>query len=132
MKYNMHNRQQNFKLKLAVISALSVYTLSASGSAFALGLGAIDVKSHLGQPLRATVKIQGAGELKGDGCFKLINDANLENVLNSANFKLSKILSKNSVLTLSGLILTARLVLPILPRHETHRNSRNSCFWFLS
>lgn len=51
--------------------------------------------------MRATVKIQGAGELKGDGCFKLINDANLENVLNSANFKLSKIVNNEAILTIS-------------------------------
>ena len=96
-----NNRQCNFKLKLAVISALSVYAFSASGSAFALGLGNIEVKSHLGQPLRATIKLQGASELKGDGCFKLISDANLENALGSANFKLSKIVNDEAILTVS-------------------------------
>ena len=96
-----NNRQCNFKLKLAVISALSVYAFSASGSAFALGLGNIEVKSHLGQPLRATIKLQGASELKGDGCFKLISDANLENALSSANFKLSKIVNDEAILTVS-------------------------------
>ena len=103
MEYNMqNNRQHNFKLKLAVISALSVYAFGASGGAFALGLGNIDVKSHLGQPLRATIKIQGASELKGDGCFKLINDTNLENALSSANFKLSKIVNDEAILTVSS------------------------------
>ena len=102
MQYNMqNNRQHNFKLKLAVISALSAYAFGASGSAFALGLGNIDVKSHLGQPLRATIKVQGANELKGDGCFKLISDANLENALSSANFKLSKIVNDEAILTIS-------------------------------
>ena len=96
-----NNRQINFKLKLAVISALSAYAFSASGSAFALGLGNIEVKSHLGQPLRATIKLQGASELKGDGCFKLISDANLENTLSSANFKLSKIVNDEAILTVS-------------------------------
>ena len=102
MQYNMqNNRQHNFKLKLAVISALSAYAFGASGSAFALGLGSIDVKSHLGQPLRATIKVQGANELKDDGCFKLISDANLENALSSANFKLSKIVNDEAILTIS-------------------------------
>ena len=102
MQYNMqNNRQHNFKLKLAVISALSAYAFGVSGSAFALGLGNIDVKSHLGQPLRATIKVQGANELKGDGCFKLISDANLENALSSANFKLSKIVNDEAILTIS-------------------------------
>ncbi len=64
--------QSNYKLKLAVFAALSIL----ANSAVALGFGNIDVKSHLGQPLRATIKIQGvndikAAELKGDGCFKL-------------------------------------------------------------
>ena len=96
-----NNRQCNFKLKLAVLSALSVYAFSATSSAFALGLGNIEVKSHLGQPLRATIKLQGASELKGDGCFKLISDANLENALSSANFKLSKIVNDEAILTVS-------------------------------
>jgi Tfp pilus assembly protein FimV len=98
----MHNNMQNnFKLKLAVISALSVYALSLPSSAFALGLGSIDVHSHLGQPLRATIKVQGAGELKGDGCFKLIGDSNLENAITNANFKLSKIVNDEAILTVS-------------------------------
>lgn len=97
----LNNRQHNFKLKLAVISALSVYALSLPSSAFALGLGNIDVKSHLGQPLRATIKVQGASELKGDGCFKLINDSSLENALSSARFKLSKIVNDEAILSVS-------------------------------
>ena len=102
MEYNMqNNRQHNFKLKLAVVSALSVYAFGASGSAFALSLGNIDVKSHLGQPLRSTIKVQGAGELKGDGCFKLIGDTNLENALSNANFKLSNIVNDEAILTIS-------------------------------
>ena len=96
-----NNRQCNFKLKLAVLSALSVYAFSATSSAFALGLGNIEVKSHLGQTLRATIKLQGANELKGDGCFKLISDGNLENALSSANFKLSKIVNDEAILTVS-------------------------------
>ena len=93
--------QNNLQLKLAVISALSAYALSASGSAFALGLGSIDVKSHLGQPLRATIKIHGASELKGDDCFRLIGDSDLENALTSANFKLSKIVNDEAILSVS-------------------------------
>ena len=96
-----NNRQHNFKLKCAVIAALSAYAFYLPGSAFALGLGNIEVKSHLGQPLRATIKIQGANELKGDGCFKLIGDANLENAITSANFKLSNIVNDEAILTIS-------------------------------
>jgi hypothetical protein len=98
----MHNNMQNnFKLKLAVISALSAYALSLPSSAFALGLGNIDVKSRLGQPLRATIMVQGANELKGDGCFKLIGDSNLENAITNAHFKLSNIVNDEAILTIS-------------------------------
>lgn len=111
MKYNMQNKMQSHmqnktKLKLAVISALSAYAFSLSGSAFALGLGNIDVKSHLGQPLRAIIKVQGISELKatdlkGDGCFRLISDSNLENAIANATFKLSNIVNDEAILTVS-------------------------------
>ena len=98
--------QSNVQLKLAVISALSAYAFSTSGSAFALGLGDIDVKSHLGQPLRATVKVQGindikAADLKGNGCFRLVSDSNLENALTTANFKLSKVVNDEATLSIT-------------------------------
>jgi hypothetical protein len=96
-----NHTQKKAKLKLAVISALSVYALSLPNSAFALGLGNIDVKSHLGQPLRATIKVHGASELKGDGCFKLIGDSNLENAITNAHFKLSNIVNDEAILTVS-------------------------------
>lgn len=94
--------QSNYKLKLAVFAALSIL----ANSAVALGLGNIDVKSHLGQPLRATIKIQGvndikAAELKGDGCFRLIGDTGLENALTNAHFKLSKIVNDEAILSVT-------------------------------
>ena len=94
--------QSNYKLKLAVFAALSML----ANSAVALGLGNIDVKSHLGQPLRATIKIQGvndikAADLKGDGCFRLIGDTGLENALTSAHFKLSKIVNDEAILSIT-------------------------------
>ena len=97
-----NNRQHNFKLKCAVIAA----AFCLPGSALALGLGNIDVKSHLGQPLRATIKIQGvndikAADLKGDGCFRLIGDTGLENALTSAHFKLSKIVNDEAILSIT-------------------------------
>ncbi len=94
--------QSNYKLKLAVLAALGMI----ANSAFALSLGNVDVKSHLGQPLRATVKIQGinelkAADLKDNGCFSLIDDANLENALTSAHFKLSNIVNDEAILTVT-------------------------------
>ena len=96
-----NNKQHNFKLKCTVIAALSAFAFGMPGSALALGLGNIDVKSRLGQPLRASIKIHGASELKGDDCFKLIGDANLENAISSAHFKLSNIVNDEAILTIS-------------------------------
>ena len=91
----------NYTLKQAVITALAILVIGAQNNAYALGLGNINVKSHLGQTLRASIKIQGASELKGEACFKVINDTNVENPINSANFKLSKIVGDSATLTIT-------------------------------
>jgi len=93
--------QSNFTLKQAVITALTILAFGAQNNALALGLGNIDVKSHLGQPLRASIKIQGASELKDSNCFKVINDSNVENQLNSANFKLSSVVDDVAILSVT-------------------------------
>jgi hypothetical protein len=93
--------QNNYTLKQAVITALTILAVGTQSQALALGLGNIDVKSHLGQPLRASIQIQGAGELKDSTCFKVMNDSNAENQLNSANFKLSKAVDDVSILTVT-------------------------------
>ncbi len=93
--------QNNYTLKQAVITALTMLAVGTQSQALALGLGNIDVKSHLGQPLRASIQIQGAGELKDSACFKVINDSSAENQLNSANFKLSKAVEDVAILTVT-------------------------------
>ncbi|MBC7755485.1 MAG: hypothetical protein H7Z20_02365, partial [Bdellovibrio sp.] len=110
---NLHiknNTHRNLTLKRAVVAALraTAFSMTAVGitafslptSAFALGLGNMDVKSSLGQPLRATVKIHGASELIGDNCFTLIGDDNLENAITSASFKLSNIVNDEAILSI--------------------------------
>ena len=104
-----NNTHRNLTLKRAVVAALRATALGVTAvgvtafivptSVFALGLGNMDVKSSLGQPLRATVKIHGASELKGDNCFTLIGDDNLENAITSANFKLSNIVNDEAILS---------------------------------
>ena len=94
----MHN---NYTLKQAVITALAILALGAQNNAYALGLGNINVKSHLGQPLRASIKIQGARELKGEACFSVMNDTNAENSIISADFKLSKIVGDTATLNVT-------------------------------
>ncbi len=91
----------NHTIKAAVLTALTILALGAQNQALALGLGNIDIKSHLGQPLRANIKIQGAGELKGESCFRILNDPNAENQLAHANFKLSKIDNDVAILTVT-------------------------------
>ena len=93
--------QTNYTLKQAVKTALAVLAISAQTNVFALGLGNIEVTSHLGQPLRASVKVQGASELKNVDCIKVINDSNAENQLSAANFKLSKVVDDVAILTVS-------------------------------
>ena len=93
--------RNNYTLKQAVITALAILALGAQNNAYALGLGNINVKSHLGQPLRASIKIQGASELKGEACFSVMNDTNAENPISSANFKLSKIVGDTATLSVT-------------------------------
>ena len=93
--------RNNITLKQAVITALAALVIGAQHNAYALGLGNISVKSHLGQPLRASIKIQGASELKGEACFSVINDSSVENPIVSANFKLSKIVGDAATLSVT-------------------------------
>ena len=93
--------QNNYTLKQAVITALTMLAVGTQSQALALGLGNIDVKSHLGQPLRASIQIQGAGELKDSTCFRVINDASAENQLTKANFNLSKAVDDVAILTVT-------------------------------
>ena len=97
----VNNMQYNYTLKQAVITALAAFALGAHTNVYALGLGNINVKSHLGQPLRATIKIQGASELKGEACFRVINDSSVENPIVNAIFKLSKIVGDTATLTVT-------------------------------
>jgi hypothetical protein len=97
----VNDMQHNYTLKQAVITALTILAVGAQSQALALGLGNIDVKSHLGEPLRASIKILGASELKSDACFRVINDFSAENQLASANFKLSKTVDDVAILTVT-------------------------------
>ena len=95
----------NYTLKQAIKTALAMLAMSAQANVYALGLGNIEVTSHLGQALRASVKVQGASELKNVDCIKVINDASAENQsgnqLSTANFKLSKVVDDVAILTIS-------------------------------
>jgi hypothetical protein len=93
--------QVNYTLKQAVKTAIALLAISAQTNALALGLGNIEVNSHLGQPLRASIKVQGASDIKNVDCFSVINDSAAENQLSSANFKLSKVVDDVAILTVT-------------------------------
>ena len=97
--------QVNLKLKRAVAIALGLIALAAQQHVLALGLGDIDVKSHLGQPLKAKIKVFGADELnqndlKDGACFKL-GDAGNPNQINRVNFSLGNVVGNEATLTVT-------------------------------
>jgi Tfp pilus assembly protein FimV len=98
--------QCNYKLKQAVAIALGIFALGLQQQAMALGLGELDVKSHLGQPFRAKIKVHDATDLKaGDfnngSCFRLGESVDSGSALNGVNFKLGMLDNDEAILTLS-------------------------------
>ena len=94
----------NNKLKKAISLALAFYALNAQQQALALGLGDIHVKSHLGEPLKATIKVVGtddlsAKDLASNLCFKLGGDVGNAYQISNANFNLSKLSGDEAILT---------------------------------
>ena len=94
-------KKNNITLKRAVVAALAILTLSAQGNALALGLGDINIKSHLGQPLRASIKVQGVSGLKNLDCFRLGADSGNINQINQANLKLNNVRGDDAILTIT-------------------------------
>ncbi len=92
---------KNYILKLAVKTAIAILTMSAQTNALALGLGNVEVNSHLGQPLRASIQVQGANEVKNVDCFRVVNDNNAENQVSNANLNLSKVVDDVAILTVT-------------------------------
>jgi len=93
--------QTNYILKEAVTTALAILSIGLHSQAFAVGLGEIEVRSHIGQPLQARINVQGIGELKDKGCFRIGGDSDGVNAINHANLKLSNIRGDEGVLTIS-------------------------------
>ncbi len=89
---------QNYKLKHAVTAALSLIAIGFQSSSFALGLGDIQVQSHLGQPLKAKLNVLGAHDLKDPSCLRLGSNSDISHV----NFKLGSINGGIANLTLTS------------------------------
>ncbi|MES2636759.1 MAG: hypothetical protein V4605_05485, partial [Pseudomonadota bacterium] len=94
----MHN---NYILKEAVLTALAVLSIALHSQAFAVGLGEIEVRSHIGQPLQARINVQGIGDLKDKACFRVDDHYDGVNPISRANLKLSNIRGDQGVLTIS-------------------------------
>lgn len=92
----------NYTLQHAITVALMLLGVGASETASAIGLGDIDVKSHLGQPLRAKLKVQGINSLNDASCFKLVGNADGTDSLKSANFKLVNLVNSEATLIVSS------------------------------
>ncbi|WP_232415373.1 MULTISPECIES: type IV pilus assembly protein FimV [Methylotenera] len=93
--------QTNYILKEAVMTALAILSIGLHSQAFAVGLGEIEVRSHIGQPLQARINVQGIGELKDKACFRIGGDSDGINAINHANLKLTNIKGDEGVLTIS-------------------------------
>lgn len=72
--------QRNIKLKHHVTVALSLIAFGFHPVVNALGLSDLDVKSNLGQPLKATVNVLGANDLKDTSCLRLGPNSDLSYV----------------------------------------------------
>lgn len=104
MSINMH---YNYKLKHAVTAALSLIAIGFQSSSLALGLSDIDVRSSLGEPLKANINVLGAADLKNPSCLRLGNNSDISHV----NFKLGKMTGGSA-----NLLITSNKVInePIL------------------
>ncbi len=101
MQDTMRHRLNQKKLILAGLAALSVLAIGLPQQALALGLSDIDVRSHLGQPLRAKVRVLGASGISDPNCFKLGRDAGNPNQLINARLKLGNITGDTAVLNIT-------------------------------
>ncbi len=82
-------------------ATLLVTGLFAHQSAYALGLGDIQIKSHLGQPFKAQIKVYGATDIKGDvGCFSLNKDN--ASFLGNTHLKLTQLNPDEAILTITS------------------------------
>ncbi len=94
----MHN---NYILKQAVLTALTLLSISMQSQVFAVGLGDIDVRSHIGQPLQAKIKVQGIEGLKDQACFRLGDDSGQINQVSHAQLKLGNIKGDEGILSIT-------------------------------
>jgi hypothetical protein len=93
-----YNHLQYTRMKWAAMLVAGIF---AHPSAYALGLGEIQVKSHLGQPLKALVKVYGAADIKHDtACLSLNTEG--ASFLGSTQLKLRPLNADEAMLTITS------------------------------
>jgi hypothetical protein len=90
----------NFKLRKAIIIAIALMGTGYSLHSKAIGLGDVQVKSYLGQPLLANIKVSGLDKKMDERCFTIASDD--VNAISHVNFKLNRISDELGVLTVTS------------------------------
>jgi hypothetical protein len=90
----------NFKLRKAIIIAIALMGTGYSMHSKAIGLSDIQVRSYLGQPLLANIKVSGLDKKMDERCFTINSDDT--NAISQVNFRLNRISDENGVLTLTS------------------------------
>jgi hypothetical protein len=90
----------NFKLRKAIIIAIALMGTGYSLLSKAIGLGDIQVKSYLGQPLLANIKVTGLDSKMDERCFNIKSDD--VNAISNVKFRLSRISDESGLLTLTS------------------------------
>lgn len=88
----------SFRPKNSVVAIL-FFGLPATSQA--IGLGDIEIKSHLGQPLRASVSIHSIDSNLEESCFKVLNDNN--GISHGLLLKLSPVVNEKATLSILSL-----------------------------
>lgn len=90
----------NFKLRKAIIVAIALIGTGYSLHSKALGLGDIQVKSYLGQPLLASIQVHGVDNKMDESCFSVTSDD--INAIRDVKFKLKHLSGDQGLLTVSS------------------------------
>lgn len=90
----------NLKLRKAIIIAIALMGTGYSLHSKAIGLSDIQVKSYLGQPLQASIKVSGLDKKMDERCFTIASDDT--NAISQVNFKLNRTSDETGILSLTS------------------------------
>ncbi|MGV3581564.1 MAG: type IV pilus assembly protein FimV [Methylophilus sp.] len=89
----------NLKLRKAIIIAIALMGTGYSMHSKAIGLGDVLVKSYIGQPLIADIKVNGIHKKMDASCFDISSDD--ANAISHVNFKLNRLTDEEGVLSIT-------------------------------